>query len=71
MAQVGAEKGVYLDILFAAWDKLRPRSVVLAHNSVNLAHQLKHYLEFVRNPENFRVSVNIVLDGEGLEVSMR
>lgn len=64
-------KGVYLDILLAAWDKLRPRSVVLAHNSVNLAHQLKHYLEFVRNPENFRVSVNIVLDGEGLEVSMR
>lgn len=64
-------KGVYLDILLAAWDKLRPGSVVLAHNSVNLAHELKHYLEFVRNPENFRMSVNIVLDGEGLEVSMK
>jgi len=64
-------KGVYLDILLAAWDKLHPGSVVLAHNSVNLAHQLRHYLEFVRNEENCRVSVNIVLDGEGLEVSMK
>ncbi len=64
-------KGVYLDILLAAWDKLRSGSVILAHNSVNLAHQLKHYLEFVRNPQNCRVSVNVVLDGEGLEVSMK
>jgi predicted O-methyltransferase YrrM len=64
-------KGVYLDILLAAWDKLRSGSVILAHNSVNLAHQLRHYLEFVRNPQNCRVSVNVVIDGEGLEVSMK
>jgi len=64
-------KGVYLDILLAAWDKMRSGSVILAHNSVNLAHQLKHYLEFVRDPKNCRVSVNIVFDGEGLEVSMK
>ena len=64
-------KGVYLDILLAAWDKLRSGSVILAHNSVNLAHQLRHYLEFVRDSKNCRVSVNIVVDGEGLEVSMK
>lgn len=64
-------KGVYLDILLAGWDKLRLGTVILAHNSVNLAHQLKHYLEFVRNPKNCRASVNIVFDGEGLEVSMK
>ncbi len=64
-------KGVYLDILLAGWDKLRLGSVILAHNSVNLAHQLKHYLEFVRDPQNCRASVNIVIDGEGLEVSMK
>jgi len=64
-------KGVYLDILLAAWDKLRSGSVILAHNSVNLAHQLKRYLEFVRNPQNCRASVNVVIDGEGLEVSMK
>lgn len=64
-------KGVYLDILLAGWDKMPSGSVILAHNSVNLAHQLRHYLEFVRNPQNCRASVNIVLDGEGLEVSMK
>ncbi|MCS7187788.1 MAG: class I SAM-dependent methyltransferase [Armatimonadetes bacterium] len=64
-------KGVYLDILLAAWDKMRAGSIILAHNSVNLANQLRHYLEFVRNSGNCRVSVNIVVDGEGLEVSMK
>ena len=64
-------KGVYLDILLAAWDKLRSGSVILAHNSVNLAHQLRHYLEFVRNPQNCRTSVNVVINGEGLKVSMK
>lgn len=44
---------------------------MLAHNSVNCAQMLRHYLEFVREERNFRASVNVVLDGEGLEVSMR
>lgn len=64
-------KGIYLDILESAWDRLRPGAIVLAHNSVNCAEMLKHYLEFVRDERNFRASVNVVLDGEGLEVSMR
>lgn len=64
-------KGIYLDILEAAWDKLHPGSVVLAHNSVNCAEMLTHYLAFVRDENNFRASVNVVLDGEGLEVSVR
>ncbi len=64
-------KGIYLDILESAWDKLPPGSVVLAHNSVNCAEMLKHYLAFVRDEKNFRASVNVVLDGEGLEVSVR
>lgn len=64
-------KGIYLDILEAAWDKLHTGSVVLAHNSVNCAEMLRHYLAFVRDERNFRVSVNVVLDGEGLEVSLR
>lgn len=64
-------KGVYLDILLAAWDKIPSGGIILAHNSVNLAHQLRHYLDFVRNSKNCRASVNIVVDGEGLEVSMK
>ncbi len=48
-----------------------PGSVVLAHNSANLAERLKHYLEFVRDPAYFRASVNVIFDIEGLEVSIK
>jgi predicted O-methyltransferase YrrM len=64
-------KGIYLDILQAAWDKMPPGSVVLAHNSENAAGRLNHYLQFVRDPKNMRASVNVVLDPEGLEVSRK
>ncbi len=63
-------KGIYLDILEAAWHKLHAGSVVLAHNSVNCAEMLKHYLAFVRDGAHCRASVNVILDGEGLEVSL-
>jgi len=64
-------KGIYLHILQAAFDKMPPGALVLAHNSVNAAERLRHYLAFVRDEANFRQSVNIVLDREGLEVSAR
>ena len=43
-------KGIYLDILRAAYDKMPPGAVVLAHNSLNCAERLRHYLAFVRDP---------------------
>jgi len=64
-------KGIYLDILQAAIDTMPEGSLVLAHNSVNAAERLEHYLAFVRDPANFRESVNVVLDPEGLEVSVK
>ena len=64
-------KGIYLDILQAAWDKLPPGAVVLAHNSVNAAGRLEQYLRFVRDPANMAASVNVIFDPEGLEVSVR
>ena len=64
-------KGVYLDILQAAYDRIPAGGVVLAHNSVNAAERLGHYLRFVRDPANFRSSVNVIFDPEGLEVSVR
>jgi len=64
-------KGVYLDILQAAYDKMPAGSLVLAHNSVNAAKRLEHYLAFVRDPANMRASVNVIFDREGLEVSIR
>lgn len=63
-------KSIYLDILRAALHALRPGSLVLAHNSYNLARDLAEYLAFVRNPRNMRDSVNVLVDGEGLEVSV-
>ncbi len=65
----GRGKGVYLDILEAALDKLPRGAVVLAHNSVNCAEKLQHYLAYVRDPSNMTASLNVIIDGEGLEVS--
>jgi len=64
-------KGIYLDILQAAWDRMPAGSVVLAHNSVNCAERLKDYLAFGRDPAEMRASVNVIFDGEGLEVSAK
>ncbi len=64
-------KGVYLDILQAAWLRLADGAIILAHNSVNCAERLTHYLNHVRDKSNCRASVNMILDGEGLEVSQK
>jgi predicted O-methyltransferase YrrM len=67
----GRGKAIYLEILEAGWDRLPPGAVVLAHNSVNCAERLRDYLAFVRDPRRCRASVNVVIDPEGLEVSVR
>ncbi len=64
-------KGIYLDILLACYDRLVPGGIVLAHNSVNCAERLAGYLAWVRDPSHMRRSVNVILDGEGLEVSAK
>ena len=67
----GRGKGIYLDILQAGYDRIPEGGLILAHNSVNAASRLTHYLGFVRDPSSFRASVNVILDTEGLEVSVR
>ena len=67
----GRGKGIYLDILEAGYDRMPPGAVVLAHNSVNSAHKLKDYFACVRDASRFRASVNVILDPEGLEVSVK
>ena len=67
----GRGKGVYLDILKAGYDRMPAGSIVLAHNSVNCVDRLSEYLAFVRDPAHFRASVNVILDPEGLEVSVK
>ncbi len=63
-------KGVYLDILEAALPHLHPGTLILAHNSINCAAALEEYLAYVRDDAHCRASVNVMIDGEGLEVSM-
>jgi predicted O-methyltransferase YrrM len=67
----GRGKGIYLEILEAAYDKLPEGGIVLAHNSVNGGNPVQPYLDYVRDAANMRASVNIVFDKEGLEVSMK
>ena len=67
----GKGKSIYLDLLHAAERVLTPGGLVLAHNSVNSADDLADYLKYVRDPRNFRQSVNVILDDQGLEVSVR
>jgi len=64
-------KGIYLDILRAAYDQIPPGGLILAHNSFNSADALQHYLQFVRDPARCHASVNVIFDPEGLEVSVR
>jgi predicted O-methyltransferase YrrM len=64
-------KGIYLDILQQCLDRMPDRAVVLAHNSVNCADRLRKYLDFVRDTAHMSASVNVVIDGEGLEVSAK
>ena len=64
-------KGIYLDILETGYDRMPSGALVLAHNSANAAEQLSQYLTFVRDPANFRASVNVILDMEGLEISAK
>jgi len=69
--QGGRGKSIYLDLLRVAEPRLREGSLVLAHNSVNSARQLSEYLAYVRSAGGFRKSVNVVLDDQGLEVTLR
>jgi len=66
-------KLIYLTLLERAYDKLRPGSLVLAHDTVPewFPRTAGKYLEFVRDPAHFAASVSLEPDTEGLEVSVR
>lgn len=63
-------KDLYLDVLHLVLDSLRPGSVVLA-DDLNIAlEELTPYLEYVRNPANGFVSVELPID-DGIEYSVK
>lgn len=67
----GSGKGIYYDIAKAAYPQMPKGAVALAHNSLNGGQPVEAYLEYVRDEANFRASVNVILDVEGLEVSLK
>jgi predicted O-methyltransferase YrrM len=67
----GRGKAIYLDLLEAAEHALVQGSIVLAHNSVDNANGLAEYLAYVRHPAHFRESVNMMVDDQGVEVSLK
>ncbi|MDF5717501.1 MAG: class I SAM-dependent methyltransferase [Rhizonema sp. NSF051] len=63
-------KDLYLDVLHLLLDRLHPGSVVLA-DDLNIAlEELTPYLEYVRNPANGFVSVELAID-DGIEYSVK
>lgn len=60
----------YLPILKAALPHMRRGSIVIAQGSMSASVQLRDYLAFVRNSNNMPLSMNIVIDPMGFEVSM-
>jgi predicted O-methyltransferase YrrM len=66
----GQGKSIYLKMLLAAEHCLHSGSVILAHNSVNCAEGLADYLAYVRGNPRFRLSANMIVDDQGLEVTL-
>jgi len=64
-------EGLYLPMLKACYGRMKPGSLVLAHNSVNWAGPLDGFLKFVRDPKHMAAAVNIEFDNEGLQVAVR
>ena len=64
------KRSIYREMVEASLHVLRAGSIVLAHNSVNAAYGLSDYLSYVRDPIRFRASVNMIVDDQGLEVSI-
>ncbi|MFP4379366.1 MAG: hypothetical protein ACLFUS_02600 [Candidatus Sumerlaeia bacterium] len=64
--------GSYRQILDAALagKAMRKGTLCMAHNSVNMPGSVGPYLDLVRDPDKFRQSMNMIIDGEGLEVSL-
>ena len=62
--------GSYEKIIKAAEGKLHNGSLVVAHNSVNQAAELSGYLLYVRDPAHSSVSINMIVDDQGLEISV-
>ncbi|HEX29198.1 class I SAM-dependent methyltransferase [Candidatus Poribacteria bacterium] len=66
-------KLIYLTLLERAYDRIPPGGIVVAHDTLPewFIRTAGKYLEFVRDRSNFRISLSIQPDKEGIEVSLK
>ena len=66
-------KSGYLQFLQLAYDKLPKGAWVIAHDSTHYDHQkdIKPYLDWVRDTDNFTESISFDIDQFGLELSIK
>lgn len=67
----GTSHGRYLSTLKAALPRMRRGALVLALGSMSASLELRQYQAFVRNTNNMPLSMNVVIDPMGYEVSVR
>jgi predicted O-methyltransferase YrrM len=67
---IDAAKNEYLDYLQLAEDKLHKDTVIVADNAGIFAHQMKNYLDYVRNSGKYR-SKYIQVGVDGIEISVK
>jgi len=70
---VQSTKRLYYTMVKKAYDKLSDRAVILAHDTIipGFLEQAHEYLDFVRDKSNFRESVSVEIDEEGIEVTFK
>jgi predicted O-methyltransferase YrrM len=70
MVFIDAEKSEYRDYLRLVEDKLHKESVIVADNAGIFAHEMRDYLEYVRNSGKYS-SRYVPVGEDGLEVSVK
>ncbi len=66
-------KRKYLDLLIAAYPKINPGGLVIAHdvNEEKFIRDLKPFLEEIQNTEKFKHSINLNIDSFGISISVK
>jgi predicted O-methyltransferase YrrM len=63
-------KNLYLPVLHLLEPRLTPGALVIADDTISLAHEMGNYLGYVRDPANGYLSV-LFPDADGLEITCR
>ena len=66
-------KAIYATLLDAAYGRLADGALVIAHDTIPdwFPRQAQHYLDAVRDPTRFRLSAEVRIDEQGIEVTRK